>query len=442
MRLDRPIGFGPVVACLAIALALAMTTVSVAWDNWPQWRGDRWDSVSNETGLPEALNQENRLWRTELPGPAGSSPVVWDQRVFLTTVDGDDLWLLCLGTEDGSLIWKQQLGGRNQPVRDRGNSASPSPSTDGKHVWAMVANGHLHCFTVDGEPVWHKDLQEAYGKFDIQFGMTTTPILDQGRLYVQLMHGAMRSRDPGIGWVIALDAETGQEVWKHRRQSPATAENKHSYASPLIVRVGDDAFLVSHGADYAIGHSLEDGRERWRCGGLNPTESYNPFLRLVSSPVYRDGLLVVPSAKSGPVLGLEASQLDERGDISDSDEAIRWRMDRNTPDVASPVVYDGIVYLARENGVLIGVDAKSGEPLFEQRMLAGNHRSTPVGADGKLYIAGRDGTLLVLRAGSEPEILSKFETGEETTASPAISNGRVYIRTFDALHAFGSTEND
>lgn len=439
MSIVRSIAIEARIVWLAIVLVLGVTTCSEAWDNWPQWRGDRWDSVSNEPGLPDRLSQQNQLWKTKLPGPAGASPVVWGQQIFLTTVDGDELWLLCLDTNDGSLEWKQQLGGKNQPVRDRGNSASPSPSTDGKHVWAMVANGHLHCFTVSGEPVWHKDLQQEYGEFDIQFGMTTTPILDRGRLYVQLMHGPMRSPEPGIGWVIALDAETGQEIWKHRRESPATFENKHSYASPLIARVGDESFLVSHGADYATGHSLQDGRELWRCGGLNPAESYNPFLRLVSSPVYRDGLLVVPSAKSGPVLGLEAEKLDERGEIGESDDAIRWRMDRNTPDVASPVVYDGVVYLARENGVLIGVDAISGEPLFEQRLFAGSHRSTPVAGDGKLYIAGRDGTLLVVKAGKEPTVLSQFETGEETTASPAISDGRVFIRTFDALHAFGPT---
>ena len=302
----------------------------------------------------------------------------------------------------------------------------------------MMTNGILHCFTVEGTLVWKKDLQTEYGRFDIQFGMTTTPILYQGRLYLQLIHGPMLKPGTSHGIVIALDARDGTELWRQPRETPATRENKHSYASPIIVRTDRDAWLVTHGADYAIGHALDDGRERWRCAGLNPRDSYNPFLRLVASPCFRDGLLVVPSAKNGPVLGLEVDQLDSRGDVTERAEAHRWRIERNTPDVATPVIYQGIVYLARENGILIGIDASHGETLFSKRLLAGNHRSTPVAGDGKIYLADRKGRLIVLRAGRDPEEISASTLNETVTASPAIAEGRIFIRSFQAVYAFGT----
>ena len=181
-------------------------------------------------------------------------------------------------------------------------------------------------------------------------------------------------------------------------------------------------------------HSLKDGTEIFRAGGLNPEGKYNMTLRFVASPVAAEGLVVVPSAKNGPVLGLS---VDAKGDITKSAEGHVWRRDDNTPDVPSPLVHDGLVYLCRENGILICLDAKTGEQLYYERTHSQRHRASPVYADGKIYLTARDGMVTVVKAGRKFEVLASNETGEAISASPVISGGRIYLRTYDSLIAIG-----
>ncbi len=407
-------------------------------DNWPQWRGTGFTSVSSESPVPAECNKDkNMLWRVPMPGPAGASPVVWGDNAFVTSVEGENLVLLCVGVKDGKVKWKELIDGVSKRSFDNSNSASPSPSTDGQHVWAMMGNGILVCYSVDGQKVWQKDLQKEYGKFNIQFGMSTTPILDKGRLYIALMHGDMKNKaETSVGQVIALDAQTGDEIWMQLRKTDGVAETTHSYASPTIYRDDTREMMITHGADYVIGHSLDDGAELWRCGGMNPHgDSYNPTFRLVSSPVCGEGIIVVPTAKRGPVLGLK---VDLEGNVTEDADALHWKLKKGTPDVASPVVYDGLVYLAGEKGDLTCVDASTGEVKYRKRLFSDKHRSTPVAADGKIFIAGRKGKVFVIKAGPELEVLSENKIGEEITASPAVSNGRIFIRTYEALYAFGA----
>ena len=423
------------VFCVFVFSQLVVQTCDA--DDWPQWRGADLTSNSSETSVPAELDKDkNMLWRTPMPGPAGSSPVVWGDDAFVTSVEEENLVLMCVGVKDGKVKWKQLLDGVNKPSRDNANSASPSPSTDGKHVWAMMGNGILVCYTVEGEKVWRKDLQEIYGQFSIQFGMATTPILDDGNIYLALIHGVRKDRKTtSVGKVIALDAKSGDEIWLHVRRTDAVQENKHSYASPTIYRDKSNEMLITHGADYVIGHSLEDGSELWRCGGFNPHgNEYNPTLRLVSSPSCGKGIIVAPTAKRGAILGLK---VDLKGDVTAKKDARHWELKKGTPDVATPVVYDGLVYLAGEKGDLTCLDVETGEVKYRKRLFADKHRSTPVAVDGKLYIADRKGTMFVVKTGPELKVLSENKLGEETTASPAISDGRVFIRTYDALYAFG-----
>lgn len=405
-------------------------------DNWPQWRGAMLDSVSDESNLNVDWKSPDSAiaWRTAMPGPAGASPIVWDDRIFVCSADGRKLVLICLDADDGNEQWRRELAGQNFDVRDSANAASPSPSTDGKHVWVMPGTGMLQCFTVKGEPVWNVDLQHEYGKFNIQFGMSSTPILHDGVLYVMLVHGDMRdSREGSQGHVVALDASRGKEIWHQLRQTDGIAENKHSYASPIIADFGGKPMLVVHAADYVTGHSLQDGSEQWREGGFNPKgSSYNPFLRFVASPVFHSDWLVVPSAKNGPVMGWRLSnRVDEPKDATEP----KWQLNRGTPDVASPVIYDGHVYLARENGLLACLDMTNGDVLNRERLFADRHRSTPVAADGKLFVNGRDGKVVALKADSSFESLGSIDLQSETTASPAIANGMLYVRTFEELVA-------
>lgn len=416
----------------ALLFAVALSTAAVARaENWPQWRGAKLDGISHETDLPTNWSAtEGVVWKVPLPGAAGATPVVWGDRIFLTSAKGKDLVLICINTA-GKILWEKQLGSGDAPVRgDEGNSASPSPVTDGKHVWAMLGTGELGCFDFDGNEVWKYNLQDKYGKFNIAFGMTSTPVLDGDQLYLQLLH-------TNYFLLVRLDGPTGKEVWKHERTSDATDECEHSYASPIIYRDDKHAYFISHGCDYVTAHDLKDGHEVFRCGELNGTgRPYNKTLRFVASPVASEGLLVVPSAKNGPVLGLS---LDAQGNITGSKDAHIWRRNENTPDVPSPLVHDGLVYLCRENGILICLDAKSGEEIYQEtkEITRERHRASPVYGDGKIYLVARNGVTKVVKAGKKFELLASNDIGEAVSSSPVISGGRIYLRTYDSLFAIG-----
>jgi outer membrane protein assembly factor BamB len=422
--------------CVAIALSLISSPGRA--ENWPQWRGAKLDGISQESDVPTRWSKsENIAWRLPLPGPAGATPVVWGDRVFLTSVAGEskqDLALLCVST-DGKLLWQQTIASGSKDVRnDEGNYASPSPCTDGKHVWALFGTGDLACFTKDGQSVWQLNVQDRYGKLNLQFGMASTPVLDRGRLYLQLIHGDMRTKDLGDARVVCLDAATGNEIWQIERPSDGTFENKHSYASPVLYRDGQREYLLTHGADYIIAHALDNGRELWRCGDLNPKGKYEPTLRFVASPVAVPGFIVVPTAKNYGVVCLKP---DGQGDVTEQPQFAHWRWTSNTPDVPSPLVIGERVYFCRENGNLICADAKTGKELYTQPTTRDRHRASPVYADGNIYLTARNGTITVVRAGDRFEVVAKNELQEPTSASPAISNGRIYVRTFAALYAIG-----
>jgi outer membrane protein assembly factor BamB len=423
------------IVILSPVFLFALFTLSAQADNWPQWRGAKLDGISREKGLPTGWSApESAAWKLAMPGSAGATPVVWDDRIFVTSVDGNDLVLLCVGT-DGEQKWKKVVTSGNQDVRgDEGNSAAPTPCTDGKHVWTFFANGTLACYTVEGKEVWKEDLQQRFGKFSIAFGLTSTPVLDRGRLYVQLIHGEGNPQTQEAK-VACLDAATGKTIWSVGRHSDGRDENEHSYASPVLYRSGAAEYLITHGNDYAVGHSLEDGSELWRLGGLNPKGSYEPTLRFVASPVAVPGYVVVPTAKGRGVFCLKGDEL--KGDVTNNAAAFHWKKPNETPDVPSPLIVDDLVYLCRENGNLICLDAKTGEEYYNKRTTADRHRASPVYADGHLYLCARNGKVTVVKVGKELEIVSVNDLGEEISASPAISNGRIYIRTFKNLWAFG-----
>lgn len=422
----------------ALVAILAVSFGSSAFaDNWPSWRGPTQNGISNETSVPVKWDEkENVAWRIDLPGPAGATPVVWGERIFLTSVDDSgNLWLMCFTTK-GKEAWRKKMGSGNKNARgDEGNSASPSPITDGKHVWAMMGTGQVLCCTVEGEEKWKFNLQDRYGKFEIQFGMSSTPVLHDGMLYFQLIHGIWRSKGE-LAIVAAVNAATGEEVWKVDRHTGAKAENKHSYASPVLYNFGGTKFLLTHGGDYTIAHSLKDGSTIWKLGGMNPhddpNQRYHNTLRFVASPGVADGIVICPTAKKYPVFAVRP---DMKGDLTGNKDALHWTMPRNTPDVPSPLIHDGLVYLCRENGNLICLDQKTGEELYEQRTNPQRHRASPVYANGNIYLAARDGQVTVVKAGREFEIVSKNKIQEQLAASPVIANGTIYLRSFKGLWA-------
>ncbi len=429
---------------LATLLGLSSSTMlfsTAKADNWPQWRGPKNDGVSTEKNIATEWSPEKNVeWRCELPGQAGATPVVWNDRIFLTSSEGDDLVLIAVSAKDGSKLWKQKVGSGNQDARaGEGNSASPSPCTDGKHVWCFFGTGMLACFTVDGEPVWRVDVNERFGKLDIQFGMTSTPVLEGDGLYLQLIHGPMKFDDnTRIGKVVKLEKTTGKTVWEIDRVTNAGFECKHSYASPFIYRDEKQQFLVVHGADCITGHSLSDGKEMWRFGELNgPTElnpkQNDPTFRFVASPAMIPGTIIVPTAKEGPLVVLKVNEALQ-GESSKKPEVVSWSIPR-TPDVSIPLIVDGLVYILHKDGKLQCMDLKTGEEIYFNRTYTGQHRSSPTYADGHIYFSSNDGHCTVVKAGRDFQIVSTNTMNEPITASPVVSNGVLYVRSYQALYA-------
>lgn len=400
---------------------LTLPAMIAAAENWPHWRGPSENGIAEADGLPvEWSTTKNVRWRLELPGAAASTPIVWGDRIYLTTADGKDDLALMAVSKDGEVIFKKKITSGNYDARrGESNAASPSPSTDGKNVYVTLGTGDLVAYSMDGEENWRVKLQERYKKFNYYFGMSSTPLLDDGALYLLLLH-----TDAQV--VVAIDTATGEERWRHVRDTDARAESLHSYASPVMYRGDGREVLLIHGADYITAHVPTTGKELWRRGGLNGAgDDYNPMFRLVATPAVSDRLIVTPSAKNGPVLGLAP------------DGTERWRLDRGTPDVPSPLIHKGIVYLSRENGILIALDAEAGEEIYLERVHSGRHRGSPIAADGKIFLVGMDGTVSVVQAGRDFKILGQNSLDEQLSASPVAVGDTLYLRTYEALYAIG-----
>jgi len=421
---------------LLLLTACSLWAIPGAAENWPHWRGPRFNGTSTETGLPTTWSrEENVRWRLPLPGPAGSTPVVWGDRLYLTSTrdQGDSLYVLAV-SRDGEIAWQREVDHGTQKVfpslASETTLASPSPVTDGDHLWVLFGTARLTAFDRDGEELWQRDLAADYGPPRTYFGLSSSLLLDGGKLYVQMLHTDRQL-------VLALDPQTGKELWVHDRKTDAHDECLHSYASPTPFRSGEEELLLIHGADYLTAHRPSDGAEIWRHGGLNPVDGYNPAFRLVATPVVAGGLVVLPTAKRGPVYGLRPA--GARGDITGSESHTAWHLERGTPDVPSPLVHDGLVYLNGEKGTLTVLDAGSGEELYAERVHQSNHRGSPVYADGKIFLTATDGTVSVLRPGRTFELLAKNSVDEYLASSPAISGGTIYLRSYQALYAIAES---
>jgi len=412
--------------CVAV-LTISLATPTFA-DNWPSWRGPNNAGISAEKSIPAVWSLEkNLVWKLDLPGIGSSTPAIWGDKIFLTAEAPTGIVLMCVGT-DGKLIWEKPLGTSSGKARgDEGNGASGSPTTDGKHVWAVSGKGELACFDFDGKQIWKTELEKVYGKFHYQFGMHMTPVLEGDSLYLMLIHSK-----PGL--VISLDKTTGKEKWKIVRPSDGRDECEHSYASPVVWHGKDKSLLIVHGNDYTTGHELADGKEVWRVGGLNPKTGYNPTLRFVASPLAVEDLIVIPTAKNGPVVAIHP---DGTGLIEAGNSVEVWRKLKGTPDVPSPLVKDGLVYLCGETGRLTCLDAKTGQEYYAQDGVRTRHRASPLYVDGKIILASRDGRFSVIAAGKKFELLATNKLPDDFTASPAAAGGRLYLRGFKALYAIG-----
>jgi outer membrane protein assembly factor BamB len=405
---------------------------------WAQWRGPEATGVSRTATPPLAWSEtENIRWKIEIPGRGSGSPVVWEDRIFLMTAipvdvpveDSHDprgglrqrgvhrFVVMAISREDGSTLWERTVR-EEEPHEaahtDNGTWASSSVVTDGESLFAYFESRGLYAFDLDGNPRWQIDLGDKAMRN--QFGEGSTPALYRDRLVIVWDHIG------GQSFVVAVDKNTGDEVWRVDREEIDT------WATPLVVEAGGRTQVVVPGRDRLYSYDLEDGSVVWESDGL----TMNP----IPSPVYEDGIMIAMSGFQGN--DLKAIRLaDARGDITGTD-AVVWELDRDTPYVPSPLLYDGVLYFLKTNsGILSAMDAATGEPFYSPQRLEAvpNMFASPVGADGRVYFPGREGATLVIRQGPEYEVLAVNQLDDGFDASPALVDDEIYLRGYRYLYA-------
>jgi outer membrane protein assembly factor BamB len=430
----------------ALLILATLAVMSPSWTaDWPNWRGPDYNGSADETNLPSSWSEtENLAWATELPGPGEATPIVWGDRVFVSSADkgGNDLHALCLSVRDGKVLWRKKVA---EVVRRAPNNsmACPSPVTDGKRVYFLFGTGNLAAFDVDGSEVWARDLEADFGRFSVKWGYGSSPLLYDGKLYVQVVRREQPYEWSGEGewptdsFLLALDADTGKDVWKQPREPDGVDENQDAYSTPVLYAHAGRTEIVLAGGDCVTGHDPATGQELWRLGyNLNGAGMW----RLVTSPVPGDGLVYGVMPRGGN--SLFAIPAGRSGTIAWEDLA--WTYDTFTPDVCVPLVYQGRLYvLADGKRVLSCLDPKTGKQLWQGELAQegqrgggrGVFRASPLGADGKVYLMDEAGEAIVLAAGDEFKVLSRIPMGGGKNRSSLVAaQGRLFIRTSEKLY--------
>jgi len=406
-------------------VVLLTATVAIAED-WPHWRGPTRDGISGETGLPSKWSPtDNVSWHIAMPDRSGATPIIWGETIFLNVADSGELFLWALDRNDGSLKWKKFLSGHDRRQRKQ-NMSSPSPVTDGEHVWVMTGTGMLRAFDFDGNELWSRDIQADYGQFGLNWGYASSPLLHDGALYVQVLHG-MKTDDPS--YLLRINAADGKTKWRVERPTRAIRESPDSYSTPALLEYDDQQEIVLTGGDVVTGHDLESGAELWRADGLNPDN--DPNYRIVASPVVMEGIIYAPT-RVKPMLALKSGG---RGDITTSHRL--WAFN-NGPDVPTPVTDGTYLYIVNDRGISFCLDAKSGEVIWgPERIASGTYSSSPVLADGKVYVTSEDGITTVMKAGPEFGIIAENDLESYTLSSVAVSQGQLFMRTEGFFYCIG-----
>jgi outer membrane protein assembly factor BamB len=401
-----------------VVLIVLLACAGVSAENWPQWRGPQLNGISSEKGLPVRWTAtENVAWKLAMPAWSGSTPIVWGERIFLNVADGNDMYLWAVDRARGTMLWKQHLSAGNTRMMKQ-NMSTPSPVTDGRTVWVMTGTGVLKAFDYAGKELWMRDIQKDYGRFGIQWGYGSSPLLHDDALYVQVLHG-MHTDDPS--YLLRIDKASGKTVWRVERPTRARFESPDAYTTPALLRYGGTTEIVITGGDVVTGHDPTTGRELWRADGLNPTN--NGSFRIVASPVVFGELIVAPS-RERPMLALKPGG---RGDVTRTH--VVWTSP-NGPDVPTPVTDGTYVYIVNDRGIMWCLEAKTGKEVYgRQRIKSGTYSGSPVLADGKIYVTNEDGVTVVVKAGPAFEVVAENDLDDYALSSPAISEGQIFLRT-------------
>ena len=407
-------------------LILALFPLIAAAENWPQWRGPNLNSTSPETDLPVKWSpHENVAWSVPLPAWSGATPIVWGDHVFLNVAEGGNLYLWCVDRRGPKVAWKKLLGDGDHKERKQ-NMSTPSPVTDGKNVWALTGTGMLKAFDFDGRELWTRDIQKEYGRFGLNWGYASSPLLYQDSVYVQVIHG-MKTRDPS--YILRIDKMTGKTLWRIERPVTANRESHDSYSTPTLAKIGDTTQLVVLGGDVVTGHDLKTGEEMWRMTGFNPTN--DGAYRTIASATFADGIIFAPTRERP----LQAFKAGGHGDITKS--ALLWKFN-NGPDVPTPLVDGHDLVSINDRGIVWRLDGTTGKEIYgSQRLKPGTYSASPVLADGKIYVTNEDGVTTIFKSGPKFEIVAENNMDDYCLSTIAISEGQLFLRTEKALHAIG-----
>lgn len=396
-------------------LLFLLLPLTAAADHWPGWRGPNADGITAEKQLPVTWSKtENVRWKVPVHGAGVSSPVVWGERIFLTSSTGrlnDELHVYCHHRKDGKLLWHTKLfGSAPTDLYPPGGMAVPTPVTDGKHLYCLFGTGDLACLDFAGRPVWLRSLAEEYGPFRNRWGMGTSPILVGDLLVVQVDHTSQ-------SYLLGVDAATGKNRWKAERDATV------NWTSPLAVKVKDHVEIVTIGTHRAVGYDAKNGGELWSVSGLHQ--------QCIPSPVALGTRVFLTSGEGTLAVKLDGTT----GDVNKTN--VLWRSKKGVSYIASPVAYEGRLYILDAKGICTCFDADGGKQVWKER-LGDQFQASPLAGDGKIYFPGQQGVVRVLSTGPEFKLLAANDVGEAIVASLAVSDGEIFIRGEKHLFCIGT----
>lgn len=413
----------PVLLCSALTLTTA--GAALAGDagpaHWPNWRGPSATGSTSVGDYPVRWTLDSVTWKLSLPGKGSSSPVVWQDRIFLTTpADGEDAVMALDLT--GKVLWQTKLGPESRPKhRTLGSSCNGSPVTDGRGVFVYFRSGHFAALEPDGKVRWQHNLTERFGAERLFWDTGTSPVLTDTHVVLARLH-------QGESWIAGFDKATGELRWQQARNYRTPTENDNAYTTPVLYREGAQPALLVWGADHLTAHDAADGRLLWSCGGFNPEGT--GFWPAIASPVIHGDLAIVPVGRDDRAgqSRVHAIRLGGRGDVTETHRV--WKREDVGVFVASPAVYDGRAYLLRHQGEIVCLDPATGQTLWSHALP--QHRTpyyaSPTIARGLLYAAREDGTVFVGRVSDRFELLSENAMGERIVASPVAAANRLLLR--------------
>ena len=412
--------------CITLALVGCALGPARA-ENWPQFRGPTGQGLSAEKKLPlHWSSASNVLWQTAIPGESWSSPVVWGDRVFVTTAtdNGETCRVLSLDRQTGKILWNKevfkQLPRRKQA---RNTFATPTPATDGERVYAAFNDGSFVALKFDGSPAWENRAYKFFG----EHGLGSSPVLHDG-LLIMARDGSSDGEDKKLGWqqpwdqsyVVALDTKTGQERWKGQR-----GLSRISHGVPCIWEHDGQAQIVSEAGDVVQGFDAKTGDRLWSSEVIGEGK--------VPSAVLGDGLVFTSGGWGGKET-IKAFRLGGRGDLKETN--LVWEQRKGMPKVPSMIYVKPHLFAITDGGVATCMKADTGELVWQERV-GGNFAASPVAAAGRIYFVGDNGETTVIEAGPEFKVLAKNQLGAKVQASPAISQGQIFIRTEKNLFCIG-----